>query len=50
MNLPQINVSTLPDPRNMTGVFGNTSSSGQAVLAHDNIVAMMVYLYDVLKL
>ena len=49
MNLPQIDVSTLPDLDTLTGVFGSTAHPGQALLSNDSIVAMMVFLYEVLK-
>lgn len=50
MNLPQIDVSALPDLHTVTGVFGSLANPEQALLSNDSIVILMVFLYDCLPL
>lgn len=50
MNLPQIDVSALPDLETLTGVFGSLANPDQVLLANDTIVALMVFIYDNLPL
>ena len=45
MNLPQIDVSTLPQLRNATGVFGSMVNKS-AMAAGDSTVLIMAYLYS----
>ena len=48
MNLPQIDVSALPELSAATGVFG--SLANKAILAtDDSVVIMITFLYDVLN-
>lgn len=46
MNLPQIDISSLPDLDVLTGVFGSLNHPGQALLSDDTVVILMVYIYD----
>ncbi|WP_336987013.1 hypothetical protein [Altererythrobacter aquiaggeris] len=47
MNLPKIDLSSLPDLDTLTGVFG--SLSDLKVVEHDDrIVVIMVYIYDLI--
>lgn len=48
MNLPKIDISTLPDLDTLTGVFGSVSSSLQAQSSDDSIVVIMTFVYDIL--
>jgi hypothetical protein len=47
MNLPQIDISAVPDLSVMTGVFGSVAH--KAILASDDtMVIIITFLYDVL--
>ena len=46
MNLPMIDVSVLPQLDTLTGVFGSLLPGGQAQSSGDEIVVLMVFLYD----
>lgn len=48
MNLPQIDVSALPDLDTLTGVFGSLAHPGNAVMSDDSIIILMVFLYEIL--
>lgn len=48
MNLPQIDVSTLPQLAEMTGVFGSVIHKA-AMSAGDSTVVVMTFLYDSIK-
>lgn len=48
MNLPKLDISTLPDLDNLTGVFGSISNTIPAMVTDDTVVVIMVYVYDVL--
>lgn len=48
MNLPVIDVSALPHLDTLTGVFGSLMPGGQAQSSGDEIVVLMVFLYDLL--
>ncbi|MES2491707.1 MAG: hypothetical protein V4579_00325 [Pseudomonadota bacterium] len=45
MNLPQIDVSTLPQLAEMTGVFGSMVHKAAAA-AGDSTVVVMTFLYE----
>jgi DNA polymerase sigma len=49
MNLPTIDISTLPDLDKLTGVFGSFAQPLQAASSDDTIVIIMAFLYEVLK-
>ena len=44
MNLPKIDLASLPGLENAAGLFGSAMQSGATY--DDGIVAIMVYLYD----
>ena len=46
MNLPKIDISSLPDLDTLTGLFGSLVNGAQAVYSDDSIVEMMVFLYE----
>lgn len=45
MNLPSIDISSLPDLGSMTGMFGSLSDVATA-FTDDRIIAIMVYIYE----
>lgn len=48
MNLPKIDVSTLPNLETLTGVFGSLANPIRAVESDDSIVMIMTFIYDIL--
>ena len=46
MNTPNVDVTTLPGLESSQGLFGSISHSATAY--NDGVVAIMVYVYDVL--
>lgn len=48
MILPLIDVATLPHLDVLTGVFGSLLPGGQAQSSGDEIVVLMVFLYELL--
>ena len=48
MNLPKIDLSSLPDLDTLTGVFGSLLHPAQAVSSDDTIVIMMTWIYELL--
>ncbi|MCK0128828.1 hypothetical protein [Erythrobacter sp. F6033] len=44
MNLPTIDLATIPGLETAQGLYGSVSSAGAAY--EDTIVAIMVYVYD----
>jgi hypothetical protein len=44
MNLPKIDLSSLPDLATLTGVFGGISRAGP----DDTIIILMTYIFEVL--
>lgn len=48
MNLPTIDISTLPDLDKLTGVFGSFAHPLQAMSSDDTIIFVMAFLYEVL--
>ena len=48
MILPLIDVATLPHLDALTGVFGSLLPGGQAQSSGDEIVVLMVFLYELL--
>lgn len=46
MILPLIDIATLPHLDVLTGVFGSLLPGGQAQSAGDEIVVLMVFLYE----
>jgi hypothetical protein len=49
MNLPKIDLSTLPDLETLTGVWGSLMYPLQSLQSDDTIIAMMVFVYDVVQ-
>ncbi len=47
MNLPQIDVSALPNLEVMTGVFGSLAHKA-ALVSGDSTVIIITFLYDIL--
>lgn len=45
MNLPKIDLSSLPEFEQLTGVFGSLSDLATAA-TDDRVVILMVYLYE----
>ena len=44
MQLPKIDISTLPDLGTMTGVYGSTAGRGQ----DDSIIILMAYIFEII--
>lgn len=49
MNLPKIDVSTLPDLNTLTGVFGSTIEPAKALIFDDSVIIAMVFLYEIMR-
>jgi hypothetical protein len=49
MNLPQIDVSSLPDLDTLTGVFGSAIQPAQALIFDDSVIIVMVFLYETMR-
>jgi len=47
MNLPIIDLTSLPDLDTLTGLFGSVINAAKAVESDDAIVALMTYVYEV---
>lgn len=47
MNLPKIDLSSLPDLDTLTGLFGSLMHATRIVDSDDSIVVLMVYVYDI---
>lgn len=51
MNLPKIDISSLPDLDVLTGMFGSIMHFDPGLAAsNDMIIVLMVYLYEVLPM
>ena len=48
MNLPQIDLSSLPDLHTLTGVFGSALSPSRIAESDDAIIVLMTFLYELL--
>lgn len=46
MNLPKIDLSSLPDLDTVTGLFGSISTAGGPTV-DDRVVVLMTYIYEV---
>jgi hypothetical protein len=46
MNLPKIDLSSLPDLDTLTGVFGSLADYVRVQSSDDTIVFLMTYLYE----
>ncbi len=49
MNLPKIDISSLPDLDTLTGVFGSLAHPVQALQSDDTLIVLMVFVYDTIK-
>ena len=49
MNLPNIELSALPELDTLTGVFGSLAHPAQTLAADDTVIVVMVFLYEALK-
>ena len=45
MNLPKIDIATLPDLDALTGMFGTATDAARLDVSDDSLVIMMTYLY-----
>ncbi len=48
MNLPTIDISSLPELDQLTGVFGSFSNPAQAMFSDDSIVIIMTFVYEIM--
>jgi hypothetical protein len=48
MNLPKIDISSLPDLDTLTGMFGNLGYATRITDSDDSIVILMTWMYEVL--
>jgi hypothetical protein len=48
MNLPKIDLSSLPDLDSVTGMFGSLVHAPKITDSDDSIVILMTWLYEVL--
>lgn len=46
MNLPKIDLSSLPDLDTLTGVFGSLTDAARAQASDDTIIILMTFLYE----
>ncbi len=49
MNLPKIDLSSLPDLDTLTGVFGSIQNATRITELDDSIVVLMTFLYELLN-
>jgi len=47
MNLPNIDLSSLPDLTQLTGVFGSLLSPSRVTESDDSIIVLMTFLYEI---
>jgi len=47
MNLPKIDLSSLPDLDTLTGLFGSLVDFARIQSSDDSIVILMAYLYEI---
>lgn len=47
MNLPKIDLGSLPDLDVLTGVFGSLTKPAQALVTDDTIVVVMTFVYEI---
>jgi hypothetical protein len=46
MNLPKIDLSSLPDLDSLTGLFGTLMDVRRAIETDDSIVVLMTFVYE----
>jgi hypothetical protein len=49
MNLPKIDLSSLPDLDTLTGLFGSLLHTSRIVESDDSLVVLMAYVYEVIN-
>jgi hypothetical protein len=49
MNLPKIDLSTLPDLDTVTGLFGSLLHTSRVVESDDSIVVLMTFVYELIN-
>jgi hypothetical protein len=49
MNLPQIDISSLPDLDSLTGLFGTLMDARRVLESDDSIVVLMTFVYEVTR-
>jgi len=47
MNLPKIDLSSLPDLDKLTGVFGSLADYARAIASDDTLIVLMTYLHEI---
>lgn len=48
MNLPKIDLSSLPDLETLTGMFGSAINPSRITESDDSIIVLMTFLYELL--
>jgi len=46
MNLPKIDIASLPDLDKLTGLFGSLHDVSRAVSSNDTLTMIMVFVYE----
>ena len=46
MDLPQIDISTLPELADATGIFGSQHNQSPSASSDDTLIWLMTYLYE----
>ena len=46
MNLPKIDLSTLPDLHQLTGLFGSLVDAARVQSSDDTVIILMTFLYE----
>ena len=47
MNLPKIDISTLPELGDATGIFGSQHNQSPSAASDDTLIWLMTYLYEI---
>lgn len=49
MNLPKIDISSLPNLDSLTGMFGSLAHQARVLSSDDTIIVMMTFVYDAIN-
>lgn len=49
MDLPKIDLATLPELDTLTGLFGSFARPAQALQSDDTLLVLMTFIYDTIK-
>ncbi len=49
MNLPKIDLSTLPDLDKLTGTFGSLYDNARMMASDDSVIVLMTFMYELLR-